>query len=570
VRVRRVNVAPCLARGGLLPLCLLLQLVLAQCVEVFEAYRLLQVDRGGAELGSRRATVNHIAASGREVLAAQPGSAGDLSRSIVLLRWSEATPEAVASLVDAHKASALLLVLPRQLPEAPSAEERERWAKMERFLLSRKFDLPVYFAFDDDRVRSVLDTLESRGFSPEGGDRFQLLTNVSEPSAIPAASSFNLWGYLNGVASPGADADSAPIVAVVAHYDSFAAAPELAFGAEENGAGVVALLEVARIFSRLYADFRTHGSRTLLFLLAGGGMFNFGGTYHWLHNADARVLETIEFALCIDGLASSDSLYLHVSKPPKTPEVAALYATFTETAQSMGIPFEIVHRKVNVSDPVTYWHHERFSMKRVMAATLSSRPAPATLFPAAGLLDRALPAAARKTLARNIRFIAEVLAKQVFFGDAIAAAQQRASAGEGATGGDQATAASPDRAPLRTPPALLDVAAQSFGVNEAQVDAWLRFLSRVPRVAPYVDKNSEFLVAAERALSNYAVELQKKNFPLDTGHVFFQAPPTEISSFKAKSFWFDLVLALVLVAYLAALHAYLRFTTWDAFVKRPF
>ena len=34
----------------------------------------------------------------------------------------------------------------------------------------------------------------------------------------------------------------------------------------------------------------------------------------------------------------------------------------------------MVHRKINISEPVISWEHELFSRKRVMAATLSKYP----------------------------------------------------------------------------------------------------------------------------------------------------------------------------------------------------
>jgi len=72
--------------------------------------------------------------------------------------------------------------------------------------------------------------------------------------------------------------DLAPTIAIVANYDSFAAAPvcnllsaffrqlvthtlnqELAIGANSNAGGVAAAMQLAKIFSRLYSVPRSHG-----------------------------------------------------------------------------------------------------------------------------------------------------------------------------------------------------------------------------------------------------------------------------------------------------------------------
>jgi Zn-dependent M28 family amino/carboxypeptidase len=49
-------------------------------------------------------------------------------------------------------------------------------------------------------------------------------------------------------------------------------------GSDSNGSGVVALLEIARLFSRLYSNPKTRGKYNLLFGLTSGGPYNYNGT----------------------------------------------------------------------------------------------------------------------------------------------------------------------------------------------------------------------------------------------------------------------------------------------------
>ena len=52
----------------------------------------------------------------------------------------------------------------------------------------------------------------------------------------------------------------------------------LSVGSDSNGSGVVALLEIARLFSALYSNPKTRGRYDLLFGLTSGGPYNYNGT----------------------------------------------------------------------------------------------------------------------------------------------------------------------------------------------------------------------------------------------------------------------------------------------------
>jgi len=59
---------------------------------------------------------------------------------------------------------------------------------------------------------------------------------------------------------------------------------DLSFGGDSNGSGIAVLLELARIFSNLYRNPRTHGRYNIIFLLSGAGKMNYLGTKKYLED----------------------------------------------------------------------------------------------------------------------------------------------------------------------------------------------------------------------------------------------------------------------------------------------
>jgi hypothetical protein len=150
----------------------------------------------------------------------------------------------------------------------------------------------------------------------------------------------------------------------------------------------------------------------LLFVATQGARLSYAGTRHWLDAADARLLDALEFAVCLDSLGGAQ-LSLHVSRPPKDAVTKRFYDAFTSVASAMSIPFEIVQRKINISDPEVYWEHEQFSRKKILAGTLSDLKSATVGFARSNIFDSGLPTDAA-AYERNIRFVAEVLAKLVY------------------------------------------------------------------------------------------------------------------------------------------------------------
>ena len=371
-------------------------------VPEFEAYRMVEYDFREQRLGSRQGKVS---------MGAVTPAAATAARRMVVVTFEQATVELVDQLLGEKKAGGLLIVLPS--PESMAsvgAASAERFRALERSLMHRHVPVPVYFAFDGPDTQKLVEQLDS------GVGDAQLVAHGTvagaKKSSVQVA---NMHGWLAGKGKTGEGIETLPVIAVVASFDAVAVAPELAVGANANGSGMIAILQLARMFSRLYAGSRQQGKYSLIFVLTAAGKLDYAGTRYWLEQTDSRLLDRIEFALCLDSIGLGDSIYVHTSKQPskdKVPAVAKLFGTLKSAAQEMlpALPLEIVRKKINVSDAVA-WEHEQFSRKDILAVTLSGH---ATHDPAlrASVLDRTVDS---EVLSRNILFVANSIAKVAVF-----------------------------------------------------------------------------------------------------------------------------------------------------------
>lgn len=150
---------------------------------------------------------------------------------------------------------------------------------------------------------------------------------------------------------------------------------ELSFGADSNGSGVSILLELARIFSTLYSNAKTHAPFNFIFLLSGAGKFNYLGSKKWLEDQidglEGSLIQEAAFVLCLDSLSNNSTLHLHVSKPPKEQSSRGLFYKELQNVAG-GSKIQMVHKKINLADDLLAWEHERYGIRRLPAITLSS------------------------------------------------------------------------------------------------------------------------------------------------------------------------------------------------------
>ncbi|CAB4063682.1 unnamed protein product [Lepeophtheirus salmonis] len=323
-------------------LCLLLPIlcVLApvEASSEFPVHRLAQYELGNSlSVGSK---VSFVSLEAR-TLSCVP----NVLRKLVIARIQDVSVSGFNELIQAG-IGGLLLVVPGgdSLPGNVDSV-----LQLEEHLLSTDVDIPIYFAPENEDLLRLMEELEREGY--------QFVTSSSSNSkALPNPGIVTLHGQLSGRG----DEDSLPTILLVAHYDASGAAPGMSYGADSNGSGVTILMELARLWNKLYSSSRTHPGYNLVFLLSGGGKINFLGTKKWLeehqdNDLSSEILSNVAFVACLDTLGHEEegSLYFHVSKPPKEESLA-------------------VHKKINLAEEILAWEHERFSIRRLQAFTLSS------------------------------------------------------------------------------------------------------------------------------------------------------------------------------------------------------
>ncbi|XP_015872427.3 uncharacterized protein LOC107409503 [Ziziphus jujuba] len=522
-----------------------LVLVLFACVElcdgatVVDVYRLIQYDISGVPFGSRLAGLNHHAGS----LHFPPGS--DLSRTVLIIPLRELNISFVKEYISQRQPlGGLLFLLPQTFSfgnEDDKGSNRQDHghyqmknviAELEQLLIHSNIPYPVYFAFEDDDIEAVLADIKKNDATGQpatattGG--YKLVISVPEPRKIVSPTITNIQGWLPGLK---ADGDNhLPTIAIVASYDTFGAAPALSVGSDSNGSGVVALLEIARLFSLLYSNPKTRAKYNILFGLTSGGPYNYNGTHKWLRSFDQRLRESIDYAICLNSIGSWDNdLWIHVSKPPENAYVKQIFEGFSNVAVELGLKVGLKHKKINISNPRVAWEHEQFSRLRVTAATLSELSvAPELLESTGGLVD-SRHFVNETAIMRSVKLVSESLARHIY----------------GYQGKN------------------IEIFADnsSLAVNPFYIRSWLEFLSRTPRVTPFLSKNDPFVMALKKELEEHTDEVSVQHEVLDGMFTFYDSSRAKLNVYQVASVTFDLLLLLVLGSYLIVLFSFLVITT---------
>ncbi|KAH8394163.1 hypothetical protein KR215_001273, partial [Drosophila sulfurigaster] len=376
-------------RGGL-PYCLLvalpiLILVSPSMASDFQVMSMTKFDANGEQFGSRSSAISLEAKS--------------------LYTWSTGRHCVLARLLDIsvndlnkirQKAGGLIIMLPKDVT-ALNDEVKEHVLMLEQQMLSQAIPVPVYFAPFNPKLEEILKDVTHTAIdnNVENKTAFgQMLLLVSAngyhvtvDGQNSAANKNSKIPVIQGEFVPNqfvakhmdnsGDGNSLPLILITASLKTFGIINDYPLNADS-----AVTMAIVEIFSKLHSMISMSPKYRLGFLLSDSGLLlNFQGSKKWLEIDDNSVLQNVEFVLCLDTITQSlggnqpNVLYMHVSKPPKEKTSISNFFKILKSVSAQhggNLTVEGVHKKINLADSKLSWEHERFSMKRFPAFTLSS------------------------------------------------------------------------------------------------------------------------------------------------------------------------------------------------------
>jgi hypothetical protein len=298
----------------------------------------------------------------------------------------------------------------------------------------------------------------------------------------------------------------------------------LPFGVDGPASGVVASLELLRLFSSICNELADCNAFDLTFLVAGAGSVNHQGVEAYLRGMDTRLEHSPDASLALDSLFG-DVLYLHIAKPiPSSGVIRQLVDALESVAANMGITLEKVLTPMDGSN-FRRFPHEIFELKQVPAMTLSDdRNGPTFIGNTRAPSEPSSP----NNLMRNIRFIAESFA-QLMFSEGNDVIQSHA----GNVFGEKTSLLS---------------------LREDYVNQWLDTFEREREFRWIGGSPDRLLRAIEQDAHRLVQDVDVSSFELSHEFTFFGEMSPSIRLLKGTSILFDLILACVVTAYLSGLY----------------
>ncbi|TRY74263.1 hypothetical protein DNTS_008994 [Danionella cerebrum] len=498
----------------------------------FNAYRMQHYNLNQEKYGCRGAIV---------VAEARSAADASLTRRCVVMKLSDFTTERFLE-AKSQNAAAILLLLPQNISSVPE-DTMQGFMKAEAEVLQEETMMPVYLVAEDEQLLCMYEEVNQAAATKSASvlvrvlrsmvtsTAFQILVSNNSPvKPIADTTIITLEGVL-----PGSGEDP-PTIVITAHYDTFGLAPWLAYGADSNGSGVTILLELVRLFHRLYSDPRSKAPYHLLFSLTGGGKYNFLGTKRWLeenmdHAESSLLHDNVEFVVCLDSLGAGDEIFLHVSRPPKPGSPQYRFIQQLEQIISARFPwvrFGTVHKKINLQESNVAWEHERYAIKHIPGFTLSHIENPKSEL-RGSILDTMSQVDMRK-LKRNTVIVAESLARFMYnLSDKGSAKDMQLFKG-------------------------------SLDVQDSRLSALMSMLTSIPRAVQLLDREPEHVLlinSLEQEFKRYLKQVHRHAFQQDKREpeiTFFDQMSQTMMMYRVKPAAFDLFLGGCIAGYLGIVY----------------
>lgn len=495
----------------------------------FQVFRVQQFDLNGVKYGSRAAAIN---------LEARSISAENLIRRCAVVRGTEINIDLINKAIN-DGLSGLLILIPSTLEKLP-LDVLQHLEQLETELLETQLPIPIYFAHETEKLKSLYEEIASSVNGYAASSAFKAMTSVAAANSFhfvtdggesKPLNDFPIISLVGKLTGQGLE-DQLPTVVITTHYDSFGVVPKLSKGVDSTGSGMIALMELARLFSKLYEKRTIQPKYNMLFLLAGGGKFNYQGTKKWIEDniesSEFSLLAEADYVICIDAIGQGNDLNLHVSKPPKQGSQAYMLVHDFQQVMSEHFPnskFNVVHKKVNLAEEMLAWEHERFSLRRLPAGTISHLVKPTQR---GSIFDTKVNT---EVLTRNIKIIAEGLTRHIFN-----------LSGKGYS-------------------ERLEVFSGDLALDTDHVNSWLDHLSNEPRSQQLISKDHKFLAGLEETLGRYLKDVRRvmsKADKKDPEFVFYDVYDAKMNVYSVKPALFDLFLAIGIASYMGVVYLFIE------------